>query len=291
MAQGKGGRSAYTTRSLSLDLIEAHPDNDYSMDESELEELIASIESDGLGQLPLVRQLPSGSYQMIAGHRRLEAYRRLAERDPATYGELPVTLVEGIDDSQATVLLNVTNLVSRRLSVEERGARYAAIGREVPALRAADPSLKGVRTNDIIAKIVTEETGQSISAATVKRAIAAQRRLSEARQQAEKLTGTLDENWQTEAAAGLIDPLMLKELSELPPKRQFDLFTEYQRDELTLTQVKARIRELRPKTKDDAQRALRTAIKCLEDVHAMKRANVPIPQGLVYKLHSLIDRL
>ena len=35
--------------------------------------------------------------------------------------------------------------------------------------------LKGVRTNDIIARIVTEETGQSVSPATVKRAIAAEK--------------------------------------------------------------------------------------------------------------------
>ena len=159
MGRNASTRSSYTTLSLPLDVIEPHPDNDYSMDEDELAELVASIASDGLGQLPLVRQLGDGSYQMIAGHRRLEAYRRLAERDPLAYRELPVTLVEGLNDSQATVLLNVTNLVARRLSQEERGARYAAIGREVPALRAADPSLKGVRTNDIIARIVTEETG------------------------------------------------------------------------------------------------------------------------------------
>ncbi|MBX9032549.1 ParB/RepB/Spo0J family partition protein [Gordonibacter massiliensis (ex Traore et al. 2017)] len=291
MGRNASTRSSYTTLSLPLDVIEPHPDNDYSMDEDELAELVASIASDGLGQLPLVRQLGDGSYQMIAGHRRLEAYRRLAERDPLAYGELPVTLVEGLNDSQATVLLNVTNLVARRLSQEERGARYAAIGREVPALRAADPSLKGVRTNDIIARIVTEETGQAVSAATVKRAIAAERRMREAREQAEKLTGELDENWRTEASTGLIDPLTLKEISELPAPRQSDLFVQYQRDELTPAQLKARIRELRPKTQDDARRALQTAVKCVEDVQVMARDNVPIPQGLVHKLRSLIDQL
>lgn len=291
MSQKSSARSSYRTMALPLEAIEEHPDNDYSMDEDELAELVASIKADGLGQLPLVRQLSDGSYQMIAGHRRLEAYRRLAADDPQAYGELPVTLVEGLDDSQAAVLLNVTNLVARRLSQEERGARYAAIGREVPALRASDPSLKGVRTNDVIARIVTEETGQSVSPATVKRAIAAERRLREAREQAEKLTGALDENWQTEAATGLIDPLTLKEVSELPLARQFDLFTRYQRDELTPSQLRGVIRELRPKTRDDAQRALRTAIKCVEDVRIMERDNVPVPQGLIHKLRSLIDQL
>lgn len=281
----------YRTTHVPVDAIAAHPDNDYSMDEGELQELVESIETDGLGQLPLVRQLDDGSYQMIAGHRRLEAYRRLAERDPRTYAEIPVTLVDGIDDSRASVLLNVTNLVTRRLSIEERGARYAAIGRQVPALRASDPALKGVRTNDIIAKIVTEETGQSVSPATVKRAIAAERRLREAKDEAERLTGELEDNWQVEASTGKIDPLTLKDISELPEKRQFDLFTEYQRDELSPAQLKTRIKDLRPKTKDDAARALRTAIRCAEEVKELERANIPIPQGLVAKLRSLVSQL
>lgn len=281
----------YRTTQIPVDAISGHPDNDYSMDERELQELLESIEADGLGQLPLVRQLDDGTYQMIAGHRRLEAYRRLAARDPQTYGEIPVTLVEGIDDTRASVLLNVTNLVTRRLSLEERGARYAAIGRQVPALRASDPALKGVRTNDIIAQIVSEETGQPVSPATVKRAIAAEKHLREAKEEAERLTGELDDNWQVEAATGLIDPLTLKELSELPAKRQFDLFTEYQRDELTPAQLKTRIKELRPRTKDDAARALRTAIRCAEEVRELQRANIPIPQGLVAKLRSLVSQL
>lgn len=146
----------YQTLALPVDSIQSHPENDFTMDESEMQELVASIRSEGLGQLPLVRKLPDGAYQMIAGHRRLEAYRRLARED-AAFRTIPVTLVDDLDDARARVLLNVTNLVTRRLSQEERGARYAAIGREVPALREADPSLKGVRTNDIIARIVTEE--------------------------------------------------------------------------------------------------------------------------------------
>ena len=70
----------YQTLALPVDSIQSHPENDFTMDESEMQELVASIRSEGLGQLPLVRKLPDGAYQMIAGHRRLEAYRRLAPR-------------------------------------------------------------------------------------------------------------------------------------------------------------------------------------------------------------------
>ena len=105
----------YQTLALPVDSIQSHPENDFTMDESEMQELVASIRSEGLGQLPLVRKLPDGAYQMIAGHRRLEAYRRLARED-AAFRTIPVTLVDNLDDARARVLLNVTNLVTRRLS-------------------------------------------------------------------------------------------------------------------------------------------------------------------------------
>ena len=281
---------SYTTMTLPVDEIQSHPENDFTMDERELQELVDSIRSEGLGQLPLVRQLPDGAYQMIAGHRRLEAYRRLARED-ASFARIPVTLVDDLDDARARVLLNVTNLVTRRLSQEERGARYAAIGREVPALRATDASLKGVRTNDIIARIVTEETGQAVSPATVKRAIAAEKRLREAHDQAEQLTGELDENWRVEAQAGTLDPLTMRAISELTPQKQRDLFAEYQRKEMTPGQLKAHLKTMRPKTSADAARALQMAIRSAEEVRAMDREGVPLPQGLIRKLQSLVSQL
>ena len=105
----------YQTLALPVDSIQSHPENDFTMDESEMQELVASIRSEGLGQLPLVRKLPDGAYQMIAGHRRLEAYRRLARED-AAFRTIPVTLVDNLDDARARVLINVTNLVTRRKS-------------------------------------------------------------------------------------------------------------------------------------------------------------------------------
>ena len=249
----------YQTLALPVDSIQSHPENDFTMDESEMQELVASIRSEGLGQLPLVRKLPDGAYQMIAGHRRLEAYRRLARED-AAFRTIPVTLVDDLDDARARVLLNVTNL-------------------------------KGVRTNDIIARIVTEETGQSVSPATVKRAIAAEKRLRETREQAELLTGDLNENWQVEAQAGVVDPLTLRAISQLPNQKQLDLFVEYQRQEMTLGQLKAHLKASRPKTTADASRALQAAIRSVEEARRMDREGVPLSQGLIRKLKSLVDQL
>ena len=70
----------YQTLALPVDSIQSHSENDFTMDESEMQELVASIRSEGLGQLPLVRKLPDGAYQMIAGHRRLERTGALPAR-------------------------------------------------------------------------------------------------------------------------------------------------------------------------------------------------------------------
>lgn len=65
-----------------------HPSSPSLTPGHKLAELTESIRSDGLAQPPLVRPHGRG-YQVVAGHRRVEAYRRLAEEDPATYGVVP----------------------------------------------------------------------------------------------------------------------------------------------------------------------------------------------------------
>ena len=50
----------YETMRIPLGEISEHPENDYSMDERGIEALAASIERDGLGQLPLVRERGDG---------------------------------------------------------------------------------------------------------------------------------------------------------------------------------------------------------------------------------------
>jgi len=63
---------------ISLDLLDANPHQPRrEMDEAGLAELVASIRDHGLLQPITVRRVPGGRYQVIAGHRRLEAFRRL----------------------------------------------------------------------------------------------------------------------------------------------------------------------------------------------------------------------
>jgi ParB/RepB/Spo0J family partition protein len=63
---------------IQLDLLDSNPHQPRrEIDEPALAELIASIGDHGLLQPITIRRIPGGRYQMIAGHRRLEAFRRL----------------------------------------------------------------------------------------------------------------------------------------------------------------------------------------------------------------------
>lgn len=80
------------------------------------------IRADGLTDLPLVRKVGDGSWQMVSGHRRKAAYALLAKDDPA-YERMPCRVIEGIDDERAVTLLHAANYFTRALTVTERARR------------------------------------------------------------------------------------------------------------------------------------------------------------------------
>ncbi len=159
----------FPVREIPLEEIAEHPGNTaYSMDGEGIARLADSIRRDGITDLPLARRLPNGGYQMISGHRRLAAYRLLAQEGPS-YSRIPCRVVSGVSDEQALVLLHTANLFTRSLTVTERAAATKALGAQVDEMRAADPALSGMRTEDVKARIVEEMTGRKVSGRTIKR--------------------------------------------------------------------------------------------------------------------------
>lgn len=153
-----GGGAGYEQATLPLSAIDPHPEN-RPIDRGKVERLAETIGRDGLGQLPLVRAMPNGRYQMISGHHRLEAFKLLLERTgEARWRSIPVNIVAGCDDERALCLLHMTNLVAPDLSKEEVGRAYEAIAAMVVREREADPErFAGVQTNVIVARISTEQ--------------------------------------------------------------------------------------------------------------------------------------
>ena len=207
-------RERFRVAEIPIAEIEDHPANvAYSMDDYGIRDLAASIRKDGITDLPLVRRLSEGGYQMISGHRRKAAYALLAEDDPA-FEKLPCRVVDGMSDDDALVLLHTANYFTRELNVLERAEASRALKVEVAEMRKSDPSLKGVRTEDIKAAIISAHTGKKVSGKTVQR----QERT------ARLVEKCLVPEWKDEAVAGNLTDADIERLAKLNADEQRWLF-------------------------------------------------------------------
>lgn len=209
-------RERYPVVEIEVGAIEGHPANvAYSMDERSIKNLARSIKKDGLTDIPLVRKLDDGSWQMLSGHRRLEAYRILAAADES-FSKMPCRIIEGITDSQALTLLHTANYFVRALTVTERARATEALGLEVERLREENPDLNGVRTADIKASMVKEQTGKSVSPKTIQR----EEKL------ARVIKDDLSRHWAVEADEGRLSQASIDMLKDLPREKQARLYVE-----------------------------------------------------------------
>ena len=134
-------RGRYPVSEIAVADIADHPANAaYSMDPAGIAELAESIRQDGLTDLPLVRKVGDGSWQMVSGHRRKAAYALLAEDDPA-YERMPCRVIEDIDDERARRLGFFAGLfVSVALSPKsESFAHLLTTNRRISSLDGSAP--------------------------------------------------------------------------------------------------------------------------------------------------------
>ena len=103
-----------------LRLSEIEPNRDQprkEFDQNSLQELADSIAKHGLLQPLVVRTMPNGSYQLVAGERRWRASRM------AGLDEVPV-IIRQIDDGEAMELAMIENLQREDLNPIEEAAGY-----------------------------------------------------------------------------------------------------------------------------------------------------------------------
>jgi len=106
---------------IQLDVIDPNPHQPRRViDEAALSELVASIGDHGLLQPITVRRVPGGRYQLIAGHRRLEAFRRLlaggADAAPERFGTIPAHEKFDVTDEEMALFALIENLQRDDLS-------------------------------------------------------------------------------------------------------------------------------------------------------------------------------
>ncbi|HEY7523408.1 MAG TPA: ParB/RepB/Spo0J family partition protein [Candidatus Limnocylindrales bacterium] len=120
----RAGSKLTGVRTIALDLIVPNPDQPRMViDEASLHELSASVREHGILQPILVRPLPDGRFQLIAGERRWRASRE------AGLDTIPA-LVEEIDDDTALEIAIIENLQREDLSPLEEAGIYDRMIRE-----------------------------------------------------------------------------------------------------------------------------------------------------------------
>ena len=110
-----------TYRLLPIYKVEPNPDQPrHDFDEEELQALSESIAVHGVIQPLTVREMPNGSYQIIAGERRWRAARM------ANVSDVPVIVVEA-DDKKAMELALIENLQRQDLNPVEEALGYQSL--------------------------------------------------------------------------------------------------------------------------------------------------------------------
>ncbi len=118
------GAAAHAPSSLQLDLLQPGRYQPRTrMDEGSLYELAESIKAQGVMQPVLVRPLPDGRYEIIAGERRVRA-ARLAGLD-----EIPV-LVRPVPDEAAAAMALIENIQREDLNALEEAQGIARLVNE-----------------------------------------------------------------------------------------------------------------------------------------------------------------
>lgn len=109
---------------VKTDQIERNPYQTRTrFDEEALEELAKSVAATGVVQPVVVRRLPSGRYQLIAGERRWLASQRAGK-------ETVPAIVREVSDEQAMEMTIVENLQRADLNPMEQARAYERLGRE-----------------------------------------------------------------------------------------------------------------------------------------------------------------
>lgn len=210
-------RSDYPIERIPVGEIADHPENTaYSMDDAGIAQLAKSIEKEGLTDLPLVRKLDDGSWQMVSGHRRKAAYALLAEEDER-YAQIPCRIIRDISDEQSVMLLHAANYFVRNLTVTERAAASRALGMEVERMRVENPELSGMRTEDIKAAIISEQTGRKVSGKTIQRQESLARKIEE----------DLVAGWREAALSDSLSADAVNALAKMEPDEQERLFSSW----------------------------------------------------------------
>ena len=103
-----------------------HPFN-VNMDD-DMDRLIYSIANEGLVSPIIVRPLPDNKYEILAGHRRTEAYRQLG------LNTIP-SIIKMVSDNDANLIMYATNIYREHISISEKARSAKVISDTLKAIK------------------------------------------------------------------------------------------------------------------------------------------------------------
>ena len=103
---------------IKVDLIDSFPNHPYHvLDDVDMEELVASIQANGLLSPIIVRNKSDGRYEVISGHRRKRAYEILK------INEIRAIVVD-VDDNEAVIMMVDSNCQRSKILPSEKAFSY-----------------------------------------------------------------------------------------------------------------------------------------------------------------------
>lgn len=197
------------------------PNNFYSIEEEKLKGLKDSIELLGLKQNLVVKKIEKNKYEIIAGHRRYLAMKKLYEEGNLNFEYIPCK-VEDDDYIKNELELLMTNSTTRELSDWEKITQANKL-KELLTEYKKKEKLQG-RVRDIISDILNTSPTQVA--------------------RMESISKNLVEEFKDELKEGNIKISVAHELSKLPEEKQQEIFEEHEnKKEITIKTVKEKENE------------------------------------------------
>lgn len=270
----------YRTQVLDLREIQTHPKNDFPITSSDINALAESIQkSGGILQFPLVRLLPDGSYQMLAGHRRQRASILLGETVNEKYFRTMCYVLEDISDERAELFLIDTNIQARDLTPKIRAQKISEARKLIETLKD-----RGEIDVTSIKRAVSEHTGVSESMVILQTRIA------------EKLIPELMELYD-KGDFGVREAYEYSGLTKRAQLMVHDAYVSFVSQEDLRAAVLRIIQDekLRTGKQDPKQKEIYKKVnqvkKRLNDMATLKDEGVSIERELLEDLRSIIDQL
>ncbi len=263
----KDNPERFRTIQISIDDIVPSPNNFYSIEEEKLKGLKDSIELLGLKQNLVVKKIEKNKYEIIAGHRRYLAMKKLYEEGNLNFEYIPCK-VEDDDYIKNELELLMTNSTTRELSDWEKITQANKL-KELLTEYKKKEKLPG-RVRDIISDILNTSPTQVA--------------------RMEGISKNLVEEFKDELKEGNIKISVAHELSKLPEEKQQEIFEEHEnKKEITIKTVKEKENEEQEIEVLEGQITVEEALDITEDDLKVNTEEVTV-EGENYNSTLIVDK-